>query len=337
MVGLSSKKVVGLDIGLSAVKVAEVTISDDSVKLEKYGSSPLPEAALIEDEIQKADEIISSIQNALDDAGISEKNICLGLFGPNTIVRKLSLAGGDDEDIEDQVLWEAEQYLPFPVEDSRLDHFIVRENEGGGIDTVVAAVRTDVVLNFQELLANAGLKLKVADISTLALSNIFEITMGDEIDGNENASYSILDFGAQTTKCIIYKNRMPIFTKEIPIGGSAVTEEIQRQLGVNYHEAEDLKTGHSESNPLPEEVATIAKEVSQSIVAEVKKTIDFYINSTSDDSLTVCYVTGGAIRLPMFLEDLADSLGFNVSVGYTDEEGVVEAYANKKLMDGIKG
>lgn len=314
LAGAKSENVVGIDIGLSAVKVAEMSVNGDSIKLEKYASVKLPEASFIEDEIQKSGDIVDALNEALKKAGIKEKNACLGLFGPNTIVRKLSLAGGSDEEVEDQVLWEAEQYLPFPVEDSNLDHFIVRENEGGGVDTVVAAVRNDVLINFSEIISDAGLKFKIADISTLAMSNIFEYVMGDEIDENENSSHAILDFGAQTTKCIIYKHGMPIFTKEITVGGAAVTEEIQRQLGVNYYEAEDLKTSSDEETGLPEEVAQIANDVSDSIILEVKKTIDFYVNSTSDDTLQNCYVTGGTIRLPSLLENLSDSLGLNVSV-----------------------
>jgi len=319
LLGLSSNKVVGVDIGLSSIKVAEMSKSGDSYKLTNYASIALPEGVLIEDEVQKEDELVEAMTTVFEEIGIKGKNICLGLFGPNTVMRKLQLAGGDPDEIEDQVLWEAEQYLPFPVEESNLDHYVVGENSGGGVDVIVAGVRRDVLLTFKEITEKAQGKVKIIDLTPLAISNIFEHVMLDEIYSDENEeggdrSWLLLDVGAQKTECIIYKDSMPIFTKEIPIGGSMVTEEIQRQLGVNFEEAEDLKVTTDENGNLPEEVAQIVKEINESFFNEIKKTIDFYSSSTSDDSLVECYVTGGSVQLPGILEGLTDSLGIDVSV-----------------------
>lgn len=319
LLGLSSNKVVGVDIGLSSIKVAEMSKSGDSYKLTNYASIALPEGVLIEDEVQKEDELVEAMTTVFEEIGIKGKNICLGLFGPNTVMRKLQLAGGDPDEIEDQVLWEAEQYLPFPVEESNLDHYVVGENSGGGVDVIVAGVRRDVLLTFKEITEKAQGKVKIIDLTPLAISNIFEHVMLDEIYSDENEeggdrSWLLLDVGAQKTECIIYKDSMPIFTKEIPIGGSMVTEEIQRQLGVNFEEAEDLKVTTDENGNLPEEVAQIVKEINESFFNEIKKTIDFYSSSTSDDSLVECYVTGGSVQLPGILEGLTDALGIDVSV-----------------------
>ncbi|EQC52591.1 type IV pilus assembly protein PilM [Bacteriovorax sp. DB6_IX] len=318
LLGLSSKKVIGLDIGLSSVKIAEVASSGDTFKLLKYASIPLPDTVLIEDEIQKEEELLSAIEEAFNEIGAKNPSVCLGLFGPNTVVRKLQLAGGDEEEIEDQVLWEAEQYLPFPVEESNLGHYVVGENEGGGVDVIVAAVRKDVLMNFRDIVDKAQGKIKIVDLTPLAISNVFEYTMVDEIANDEEdefvKSWLILDIGAQKTECVIYKGGMPIFTKEIPVGGAMVTEEIQRQLGVNFSEAEDLKTNTDDSGNLPEEVSEIVKEINETFFNEIKKTIDFYVNSTSDDSIAECYVTGGSIQLPGLLDGLSDLLGVDVSV-----------------------
>lgn len=319
LLGLSSNKVVGVDIGLSSIKVAEMSKSGDSYKLTNYASIPLPEGVLIEDEVQKEDELVEAMTTVFEEIGLKGKNICLGLFGPNTVMRKLQLAGGDPDEIEDQVLWEAEQYLPFPVEESNLDHYVVGENSGGGVDVIVAGVRRDVLLTFKEITEKAQGKVKIIDLTPIAISNIFEHVMLDEIYSDESEeggdkSWLLLDLGAQKTECIIYKDSMPIFTKEIPIGGSMVTEEIQRQLGVNFEEAEDLKVTTDENGNLPEEVSQIVKEINESFFNEIKKTIDFYSSSTSDDSLVECYVTGGSVQLPGILEGLTDALGIDVSV-----------------------
>jgi len=314
LVGVKNTQVLGLDIGLSQVKMANVIPTGNGYKLTRYVALPLPEATLIEDEIQKEEELKQTIVNCLEEIDGKNKQICLGLFGPNSVVRKIQLPGGSEEEIEDQVLWEAEQYLPFPVDESNIDQYIIGENAGGGVDVVVGAARQDMLLTYKGLVEDAGAKVKIVDLSAIALSNIFEFTMADEIQANENSSWLILDLGAQKTICIIYKDGMPMFIKEIQIGGVMITEEIQRQLGVNYQEAEDLKTIVDENGNLPEEISTIIRDLSTKFISEIKKVIEFYVTSTSDDSLIGCYVTGGSVQLPGILEGITESLGIDVSI-----------------------
>lgn len=104
----------------------------NNYKLTGFSSIALPEAALIEDEIQKEEEIAEAIQKAVSKLRTNLQNVCFGLYGPNTVARKLQLAGGTEEEIEDQVSWEAEQYLPFEIEESSMAYHNLGENEGGG-------------------------------------------------------------------------------------------------------------------------------------------------------------------------------------------------------------
>ncbi|MDC1173810.1 type IV pilus assembly protein PilM [Bacteriovoracaceae bacterium] len=317
MLSLGPKSVFGIDIGLSAVKVAQIDISgseeEPSYKLVKYASVALPEGAIIEDEIQKQEEIVEAIKEAVSTAGIKEKFACLGLTGPNTVVKHLQLPGGDEEEIEDQVLWEAEQYLPFDIENSSISFHNVGENEGGGLDVVVAAARNDIIQSFIELVEGAGFKVKIADLGMISVINAFEYIEADKFE-EETDSYLVLDLGAQKTAFMIYKNGTVIFTKEINVGGVMITEEIQRQMGVNYIEAEDLKVTGDESGNLPEEILAIVDDVIEAFFSEIKKTMDFYVSSTSDESLASCFITGGSIQIPGILEGLEALLGVEVSV-----------------------
>lgn len=312
--GIIDTQVIGLDIGLSAVKMAEVVKSGNGFKLTRFVSIPLSEGSLIEDELQKEDEIIAAIQTAHSRIKGKTKQFCIGLFGPNSVVRKIQLPGGTLEEIEDQVLWEAEQYLPFPVEESFLDQFIVGENEGGGVDVIVAAVRKELLANYRSLIESSGFKIKIADLGALALNNVFELVAGDKIKDRPSVSWLVIDFGAQKSTCLIYKNDMPLFIKELPIGGNMITEEIQRQLGVNYSEAEDLKIYKDENGNFPEEISNIISDISVKFCSEIKKMVDFYVTSTSDDSLATCYVTGGNLNLDGFLEKVAEGLGLEIEI-----------------------
>lgn len=317
MFSSNSKSLFGIDIGSSSVKVAEIEAKwskKPKLTLLRYGHAELPEGAIIEDEIQKPDEIKSAIIEALKDSGIVLKNCTVGLFGPNTVAKKLQLAGGTYEEIEDQVLWESEQYLPFGIDESTIDFHIIGENEGGGVDVIVAAVKGDVKNNYNDLLESAEVQAKIFDLNTIAVTNIFEVIHEAKRGSSQEESYLLLDIGAQTTTFTIYRRGAIQFSKEITCGGMMITEEIQRRMGLNFYEAEDLKSNHDENGNLPEEIIEIVDDIIELLFSEIKKTLDFYVVSTSDESLVACYITGGGTLCPGIQGGLEDLLGVRVSL-----------------------
>jgi type IV pilus assembly protein PilM len=312
---LGNRTILGMDIGLSAVKIAEIQGNKETneFKLINYVSIPLPEGAIIEDEIQNEEEIVAAITTGMKKIKASTDMLCLGISGPNTVVRRLQLAGGTEDEIEDQVIWEAEQYLPFEIEESTVSFHILGENEGGGVDVLVAAAKNTVIEQYKAIMETAELRIKIIDLGIISVINVFELAMGEKLDEPGN-SYLVIDLGAQKTEFIIYKNRMIVFTKEISVGGIMITEEIQRQMGVNYYEAEDLKITGDENGNLPEEILEIIDDVIEAFFSEIKKTIDFYVSSTSDESLVACYVTGGSSLIPGIIEGLEALLGVDVGI-----------------------
>jgi len=301
----------GIDIGAHSIKVCEVNGAPKKFKVDKFGTFVLPEAAIIEDEFQKPSEISEGLLEAMNRAGIKSKTGCLGLYGPNTMTKRLNVPEGTKEEIEDHIMWEAEQYITFGADESQVSFHIIGENEGGGKDALVAAARTDTVESFSSILAEAKISPKIIDLNVLALSNVFEEVYRDDLEEYGQGSI-ILDFGAQSTKVIIYKRGGPIFTKEIQVGGGLVTEEIQRQMGVSYEEAEDLKTNGDEKGNLPEEILSIINTQIDQQIAEVKKSINFYITQGSAEKVNYCFVTGGNSLLPGLVEKLAVSTGLEV-------------------------
>ena len=308
---LNPGSMVGLDIGAHSIKVCEVSGGLGKVKVERFGIYTLSEAAIIEDEIQKPAEISTGVLEALKQASIKSKIVCMGLFGPNTMTKRLSAPEGTKEEIEDHVLWEAEQYITFGADDSMIDFFVIGENEGGGKDTIVAAAKTEVVDNFTEVLKEAKIQPKVVDLNVLALCNLFEEVAGDNLEEYGSGTL-ILDFGAQSTKIIVYKRGGPIFTKEIPVGGGLVTEEIQRQMGVSYEEAEDLKITPDENGNFPEEILNIINFQVENHVAEVRKNINFYVTQGSAEKVNYCFVTGGSSLLPGLIDRLSAAAGLPI-------------------------
>ena len=307
------KSFIGIDIGLSSIKIAQVQKKKNGgFKLLKFSSCLIPEGALIEDEIHNESDIVDALKDALDEINLENCDCCIGLSGPSTFARRLQLAGGTEEEINDQVIWEAEQYIPFDIDEAVLSHHVFGQNEGGGMDVLVVAAKKQIIDTFKDLVEKVKLKVKVIDLHSLAVINVFDEISLKELQ--KDCSYIVMDIGAQKTSLIIFRNHRIIFVKEMDIGGLMVTEEIQRQMGVNYSEAEDLKTNVDENGNLPEEVVDIIDEVLDSIFSEIKKTIDFYLTSSSDESLTACYITGGCILLPGLMEGIEALLGMEVKV-----------------------
>ncbi len=313
MLGSANKSVIGIDLGLSAIKLAEVTkTSDNKYKVQRYTSVDLPEGTIIEDEIQKEDEILKALQQGLKQLNSSITNVCLGLSGPNTLIKRLQLAGGAPDEIEDQVSWEMEQYLPFPIDEGSISHSIVGENQGGGIDVIVGAAKKSLIATFKDLIERANVKVKIVDLNAAATLNVFEAAMGADAKGGK--TWIMLDLGAQKTHFMIYKNGVLVFFKEINIGGLTITEEIQRQMGVNYQEAESLKISGDGSGNIPEEIVDLINQVLASFFVEIKKTVDFWVNSTSEESFDGCIITGGTAQISGLAEALQELFETEVQV-----------------------
>lgn len=308
---LNPGSIIGVDIGAHTIKVCEVSGSPGKVKVDKFGVFTLSEAAIIEDEIQKPSEITEGVLEALKQAGIKSKMLCIGLYGPNTMTKRLNTPEGSRDEIEDHVLWEAEQYITFGADESQIDFHIIGENEGGGKDALVAAAKNETIENFSELLTPHKFQIKVVDLNVIALSNVFEEYAGDRLE-EYSAGTLLLDFGAQSTKIVVYKRGGPIFTKEIPVGGNLITEEIQRQMGVSYEEAENLKTSTDSNGNLPEEILNIINVQVDQQISEVRKNINFYVSHGSTDKVGFCFITGGSSLLPGLIDKLSVVAGVPV-------------------------
>jgi type IV pilus assembly protein PilM len=151
------------------------------------------------------------------------------------------------------------------------------------------------------------------DLAVTALTNVFETVLGDQLN-DPNRSWLFLDIGAQKTIMIIYRQKTVAFSKEMNIGGVMITEEIQRQMGVNYFEAEDLKITGDENGNLPEEILEIVDDTLEAFFTEIKKTVDFYVSSTSDEMLKNCVLTGGGALIPGLVQGLEALLNIEISV-----------------------
>jgi type IV pilus assembly protein PilM len=305
-VNFEKGQLLGVDVGLSSVKIALLgDAKKGKFRLEKFMTYPLSEAVVIEDEIQRPEEVISAIEYILKEQKIQKKISCLGMSGPNTVSKRIQVPSGAKDEVEDNILWESEQYIPFGADDAEIGFSIVHE-DADVVDAIVGAVRIDIVESYMNVLKTAGLTTKIVDLNVFALSNVFESIVEDRIDEISEKGAVLIDFGAQYTTVIVYKNGAPVLTKEIGIGGVLLTEEIQRTMGVSYEEAEDLKINGDENGNLPEEIIELLELHLQKLTSELRKILNFYIAVGSSDQVKFMFMTGGSSRLPGIKEALLD-------------------------------
>ncbi len=315
MVNFESGHMIGIDVGLSSIKVCQVEEARKGrYKLNLFKIVHLSEAAIIEDEIQKPEEVIDAIREIIEESKTKKKIACLGMKGPNTVTKRLQVPDGSADEIEDNVLWESEQYLPFGADDAEVGFSILGKiEEDDVVDVIVGAVKTDVVEKYMNYLKEAGLHVKVVDLSVFSIVNVYEALLADRLeDIMDEGGSIIIDFGAQYTTVIVYKNRGPVLTKEINLGGVLITEEIQRTLGVSYEEAEDLKISGDENGNLPEEILTLMDEHVRKIMEELKKILNFFISVGSSEQVGSCFITGGSSKIPGLKESLAELVDLEV-------------------------
>jgi type IV pilus assembly protein PilM len=151
----------------------------------------------------------------------------------------------------------------------------------------------------------------VIDLNVISVANVFEEIYRDEIVEYSQGTL-IIDFGAQSIKIIVYKRGGPIFTKELPLGGGLITEEIQRQMAVSYEEAEDLKTTVDDNGNLPQEILNIINVQLDKQILDIRKNVNFYVTQGSAEKVNHCFITGGSSLLPGLLEKLSGTLGVEV-------------------------
>ena len=304
---LNSGGVLGIDIGSHSIKLCELGGSLGKLKVDRFAVLPLSEAAIIEDEIQKFSEVADTVKELIRLTGTKSKNVCIGLYGPNTMTKRMNVPEGSKEEIEDHVMWESEQYITFGADDSKIDFDIIGDNEGGGKEVFVVAAHNELIAAFSDVIKEAKLNTKFVDLNVLALSNVFE-----EVYRDTDGSYLLLDMGASSTKIVIYKRGAPLFTKELPIGGGLITEEIQRQMAVSYEEAEDLKTTYDSRGNLPEEILNIVQSQIELQVSEIKKNVNFYITAGSTEKVDQCFITGGNSLTVGMIDVLRHAIGIEV-------------------------
>jgi type IV pilus assembly protein PilM len=296
-----SRSIVGLDIGSSSVKAVELAVKPKGIELLHLGVAKLPPEAIVQGAFLNAAAITEAIREAIDNGGIKTRNVATAVSGHSVIVKKISLPTMTREELEESIRWEAEQYIPFDINEVNLDFQILEGGEQEGqMDVLLVAAKKDLIDDYVHVITDAGLRPVVIDVAAFAVENAFE----GNYDARHDEVVALVNVGSQTVNINILAKGAPAFTRDISTGGNAFTEEIQKALSVSWEEAERIKIGgtsrEESQDVVPQEVEQAVRGVTDTVIGEISRSLDFFAATAADSRIAKVLVAGGGSRVSGF-------------------------------------
>jgi len=300
----SGETAVGLSIGSSSIKLVELKKAGKIWKLLHFGIVQLPEDAIVNREILNSISVVESIKTLTNQIKLKSKNVCTSLSGTSLIIKRMTLEVPNMKELQDQVFWEAEQYLPFDVSEVVMDYQVLSRAKDNKTDVLLVAVKRSILDSYMACIQDAALKPKIVDVDFFALQNLFEANY----PVNASEAVAIADIGASSLKIVVVHGGVPVFTKDTAMGGRNLTAEIQKNLNLSYTDAETLKTGGPGSG-MPQEVMDLMHIMGENLALEIKRSLDFYNASSSGAPVSYVLLTGGGAKIPQLSKTVEDSTG----------------------------
>src|SRR5262245_49204278 len=284
------KNLIGVDIGSSSIKVCQVRETRKSYNLVAFGYAALPPQAIVDGQVMDGNAVAETLQQIWHSAKIRQREVSLGVSGQSAIIRKITIPMMTAEELEEQIQWEAEQHIPFDIKDVHVDYQVLRRHpEQSQMDLLLVAAKRDQINDYAQLARDARLKPVVCDIDAFSIQNLFELCRGLP----EDKTIALVNVGANLTSLNIIASGVSAFSREIANGGAIITEQIQKPLGMAYEQAETLKCtiGNGGPEPVPPEVLPIVESATDSIAAEIQRSLDFFMATSGDSEIARIYLT----------------------------------------------
>jgi type IV pilus assembly protein PilM len=307
------KGLVGLDIGSSAVKAVELKAGGKGgaeYQLVNIGLEPLPPEAIVDGAIMDSGAVIDAIQRVFSAQRIKTADVATSVSGNAVIVKKISLPQMSQEELAESIHWEAEQYIPFDIQDVAIDYEVVGEAGGGNMDVLLVACKKDKISDYTSAITQAGKSPALVDVDVFALQNCYEVNYG--IDPGRVVA--LLNVGASIMNINIVRGGTSIFNRDIAVGGNQYTDAIQKDLNLSFDQAEALKKGGRVEGAAPENLHPILQAVSENIALEIQKTFDFFKATSSEDRIDRLYLSGGTAKVHGLRDLVADRFEASVEL-----------------------
>lgn len=313
LLGTKSKPVIGLDIGSARLRLLQLSKHGSRYRIDHFAVEALPKGSIVEKSIQDIESIADVIRKTVRNSGTRAKHAAVAVSGSAVFTKTISLPSNLAEtDVESQIQLEANQYIPFPLEEVSLDFEILGKSAKNAdqVDVLLAASKTENVDMRLDALEAADLSVKVVDVEAFAIANAFELIR--ERDGIGNGeTVGIFDLGSDMTNLLALRDGRVIYTREHPFGGRQLHEDIMRRYDLNESEASFMGQGHETPEGFEEE---LLNPFMQNITQQISRSLQFFASSNEYRKLERVYLAGGPAILPGLADQVQDAIGIPTRV-----------------------
>ena len=310
------RPVLGLDITPSSIKLIELTLSGGQYTVDAYAAEATPQNAMNEKAIVDADAVGEAIARAVRRAGVRTKEAAVAISGDAAITKVIQMPRNlNDADLEAQVEMQADQYIPFPMDEVAYDFEVLggSEKDPESMDVLLVASRSENVEQRRAAVAAAGLSARIVDVEAFALENACRLMTHQMPDGGIDRSVAVVDFGASTTTFSVLRNLKVVYTRDFAFGGQQLTEEVMRSYGLSLEEAgRAKKEGGLPANYQTEVLDPFIDDMTQ----QISRSLQFYLASGSGreqpEKILIC---GGCANIPGAAEVVQSRIGVEAEKG----------------------
>jgi type IV pilus assembly protein PilM len=311
-----ARKVVGLDIGTTAVRAAEVSVRRGQVVLERIGQAGLPGGAVVDGEVHDPAAVAIAIKDLWRRTRISSRRVIIGVANQRVVVRLVDVPWMEPGELRSSLGFQAGDYLPIPVDQTELDYAVIGEHEASGgqrlLRVLLVAAQKEMLAGHLEAVRGAGLRPEGIDLNPIALLR----SLGP-VAGFEEGAEALVDVGARVTNMVVHDNGVLRFVRILLMGGEDVTSTLERALEVDRDTAERTKLTASAGGEVDSEAGDLVAERLEVFVEEVRGSLDFYRSQQDATPLGRVVVSGGGSLLGPLVERLQAVTGVPVEHGRT--------------------
>jgi len=301
----SKKGVVGLDIGSSGIKLVELKErKPGEFTLQRLGVEPLSPEAIVDGSIMDSSLVVDAIHRLNDQTKVKSTSYATSLSGHSVIIKKIQLPAMPQEELAESIQWEAEQYIPFDINDVRLDYVVLSEGEPGrdSMDVLLVAVKRDKVNDYVSVISQTGKTPAIVDVDAFAVQNAYETNY----DLDPRKVVALINMGASVTNINILARGTTVFWRDITMGGNYFSESLQRELNLSFQQAETLKRGEPVDRYTGADARSVLDTVSTEMASEIRKTFDFFSATSSEGPVDELVLSGGCALTPNLLQVLRE-------------------------------
>lgn len=291
-----AKNCIGLDLGSSAVKVTQIKKTRGGFQLLNFGIEPVPPDTIVDGAILNHSSVVDAVRALFERLKIKQKEVALAISGNALIIKKIFVPAMTASELEEQVPWEAEHHIPFNKNDVEIDYQALGgKNAQGQQELLLVAAKKEVVADYAAVAREANLTPVVMDVAAFAVQNAFETAYG-----NQEGMVALLNVGASLSNINIVSGGQTAFTRDVPTGGNAFTDDIKRAMGVSSDDAEALKVAYSDGDANAD-VGRALQQTAQQMAGEFQKSLDFFLASHPDSKINKIFLSGGSSLVPTLL------------------------------------